>query len=480
MTGVVVGVIVLLLVLLLLRVPVAISLGVAGVTGLLLLEGFNYTTNVMGSDPFSQTASYGLTIIPMFILMGMFAVRARVAEYVFAIANRVVGKFPGGLGIATVVASAGFSAVSGSSIGTAATMSRLAVGEMRRAGYPASIATAVVAVAGTLGSMIPPSTFLVLYAILAQQSVGQMLAAGIVPGVLSAIAYALYIMIASIIERRRDKRSEVRHDATTLKEAVEQAHGDLVERNAKKNGPASNVVVKTAPPVSSTEKVRYRDLPWRGLVYIAILFTIVLGGMYSGLFTATESAAFGAIAAVLILIVERRKAGARQVWEDIKASLRETASTSAMVFFIVIGSGLLSAFFIAARVPGMIADGVDSLALSPLMTIGLLLLALIPLGMVLESLSILVITVPLLYPIASEFGMDGIWLGILIVKFIEIGMVTPPVGINVFVVSGITGVKTETVFKGVLPFFFVDLALIAVFFFWPELVLFLPSLVVAG
>src|SRR5690625_2750416 len=186
----------LMIILLLLRVPVAITLAASGAAGLLMLNTFGYTTNVLGAEPFTQTATFSLTIIPMFILMGMFAVRAHVAEYVFKIANRVLARFPGGLGIATVAASAGFSAVSGSSIGTAATMARLSVTEMRQAGYPASMATALVAVAGTLGSMIPPSTFLVLYAILAQQSVGEMLAAGIVPGILSALDYALWIMFA--------------------------------------------------------------------------------------------------------------------------------------------------------------------------------------------------------------------------------------------------------------------------------------------
>lgn len=460
--------------LLLLRVPVAVALGSAGVLGLLLLEGFGYTTNVMGSSPFSQVASFGLTIIPMFILMGMFAVRARVAEYVFKIANRVVGRFPGGLGIATVMASAGFSAVSGSSIGTAATMSRLSVKEMRDAGYPASVATAVVAVAGTLGSMIPPSTFLVLYAILAQQSVGQMLAAGIVPGILSAFAYAIYIAIASRNTQRREERAERLGEANSLKEAVAEVQGNLAERNNR-----TNTVTALKPPKKTREidSVPIRNLPWRGLVYIAILFAIVLGGMYSGLFTSTESAAFGALAAVVILVVEQRRTGLKNIWNDIKFALRDTASTTAMVFFIVIGSGLLSAFFIAARVPDSITKFVDGLGLAPTLTMALLLLMLIPLGMVLESLSILVITVPLLYPIAAEFGMDGIWLGIIIVKLIEIGMVTPPVGINVFVVSGITGVKTETVFKGVLPFFFIDLGLTALFFLWPGLVLFLPSFV---
>ncbi|GAA2034037.1 TRAP transporter large permease [Yaniella flava] len=446
-------VLILMLALLLLRVPVAVSLGVSGAIGLLLLRGFNHTTLELGAIPFSQTATFSLTIIPMFILMGMFAVRAHVADYVFKIADRVLGRFPGGLGIATVVASAGFSAVSGSSIGTAATMARLSVSEMRAAGYPASMATALVAVAGTLGSMIPPSTFLVLYAILAQQSVGEMLAAGIVPGVLSAIAYSLWIMFAGWRMRREGK---VVTQADSVHDALHQASE-----------------ITTA----QKEKTALSKLPWRGLVYVVILFTIVLGGMYSGIFTATESAAFGAIAAVIILLFELRKEGLKGIGQGIKGALEATASTTAMVFFIVIGSGILTAFFIAARVPNMITETVLSWDMSPTLVMLILLLSLVPLGMVLESLSLLMISVPLLLPVALEFGFDPIWLGILIVKFIEIGMVTPPVGINAFVVSGTTGVRSETVFRGIMPFFVIDLVLIAIFFFVPDIILYLPSLV---
>jgi len=445
-------VLVLMLVLLLLRVPVAVSLGLSGALGLVALRGINHTTLELGAIPFSETATFSLTIIPMFILMGMFAVRANVADYVFKIADRVLGSFPGGLGIATVAASAGFSAVSGSSIGTAATMARLSVKEMRAAGYPASMATALVAVAGTLGSMIPPSTFLVLYAILAQVSVAEMLAAGIIPGALSAIAYALWIMFAGWRMNRQGKVV----DADNVKDALDQA---------------------TALNAEKREKTPLGKLPWRGLVYIVVLFAIVLGGMYSGIFTATESAAFGAIAAVLILLFELRKEGAKGIWDGITNALQNTASTTAMVFFIVIGSAILSSFFIAARVPNMITEAVLEWNIAPQMAMLILLLSLIPLGMVLESLSLLMISVPLLLPVAIEFGFDPIWLGILIVKFIEIGMVTPPVGINAFVVAGTTGIRSETVFRGIMPFFVIDLVLIAIFFFVPDLILYLPSLV---
>ena len=449
----------LLLLLLASRFPIALALGLSGACGLILLKGTGYTGSVLGSVSFSQTYSFGLTIIPMFILMGLFAVRANVAEYVYTIAARAVRRAPGGLGVATVMACAGFAAVSGSSIGTAATMSKLSIAQMRRHGYPASLASALVAVAGTLGVMIPPSTFLVLYAIMTSTSVAQMLAGGVVPGLLSAAAYITSIMT---LGARRIGRS-------TDPEDLQGGVGDARAEVAAGSGPTPSDDVDSPRP--------WRSLPWQGLVYIAILFSIVLGGMYSGIFTSTESAAIGALAAVVILVFENRRRGLRGIATEVRHALQDTAATTSMVFFIIIGSAILSAFFIAARVPQSITQAVTAVDLPPTLTMALLLACLIPLGMALESLSILVITVPILYPIAMEYGFDGVWLGILIVKLIEIGMVTPPVGINAFVVAGSAGLRTDTVFRGLLPLFLVELVVVVILFVFPQLSLFLPSLV---
>ena len=235
---------------------------------------------------------------------------------------------------------------------------------------------------------------------------------------------------------------------------------------------SANGAVAVAP-----EKVRLRDLPFRGVVRVGILFFIVLGGMYSGLFTPTESAAIGALAAMVMLIAELFKDGWRAILNGIIEGLKETAGTTSMVFAIVVGSSILSVFFVAARVPQLLTNAVVDMGMNPHLTMGLLLLTLLPLGMALESISILVITVPLLYPVAEALGFNGIWLAIMIVKLIEIGMVTPPVGINCFVVAGTSGVKVSEIFKGVLPFVIVDLLVCALFFFVPEIVLWLPSMV---
>lgn len=473
LTTLIILVLLLLAVLLISKVPVALALGISGTVGLTLLHGSGHATNVLGAAPFSQVSSYSLTIIPMFILMGMFAVRAKMAEQVFAIANRFVAHLPGGLGVATVMACAGFSAVSGSSIGTAATMSKLSVAEMRKHGYPASFATALVAVAGTLGAMIPPSTFLILYAVLAQVSIARMLAAGIIPGVVSAAAYIAYIMIWG---RRKIGHSTDKDDLQTA--VAHAAGGDVGGREAPPVAAASGVTsAEVHTPSPTTGEDTSDRLPWRGLARIAVLFLIVLGGMYSGIFTSTESAAIGALAALLMLVAENRREGLRTLMANFRQALYDTSTTTAMVFMIIVGSALLSAFFIAAKVPESITEGVSGIGLPPTLTMALLLLCLIPLGMVLESLSILVISVPILLPIALEFGFDPIWLGIVIVKLIEIGMVTPPVGINCFVVAGISKVRSETVFKGILPFFFIDVAITALLFAVPAIVLFLPSLV---
>lgn len=459
---VVVLTIVLMLVLLATRMPVAFSLAAAGGVGLVLLQGTDYATRTLGSVPFSTTATFTLTIIPMFVLMGMLAVRANIAENVFAVAHHFVRRAPGGLGVATVMACAGFSAVSGSSIGTAATMAKLSVAQMREKGYPAALATGIVAVAGTLGVMIPPSTFLVLYAVMASESVAQMLAAGIVPGLLSALGYIVYIMVAG--------QRQVSRDHEDLDGAIGQARSELQDKKIVGRQSAASSTVTASRP-------RLRSLPWRGVVHVVILFLIVIGGMYSGLFTSTESAAIGALAALVILAIENRRQGLRATIRHFRDALLDTAQATSMVFFVVIGSAILSTFFVAAGVTQAITEWVGGLPLPPLAVMAILLVCLVPLGMFLESMSILIITVPILVPIADEFGFSGIWLGIMVVKFIEIGMVTPPVGILTFVVSGATGVKPETVFRGVMPLLGIEVVTTTLLFLFPVLTLFLPSLV---
>lgn len=432
--------------LLMLKMPVWLALGVSGAVGLLALRDARFVTNSLATAAFEQASAFTLTIIPMFILLGVFMVRAKTAEQVFTIARRVFRNVPGGLGISTVAACAGFAAVSGSSIGTAATMSQLSVTEMRKAGYPTSLAGALVAVAGTLGAMIPPSLFLVLYAILSSESIGKMLIAGIVPGALSAIAYAIYVFF-----RTQKIPALVREGSL-----AEELDGAVAE---------------------SASRVPRQQLPWRGLVRLMIIFVIIMGGIYTGFFTPTESAAIGAVAALIMLVIEYRRQGIRETIAQFVEALKETAKTTSMVFAIMIGSAVLSLFFVVARVPQLISDSVLSLDIPAWLVVALLLALLLPLGMALESISILVITVPLIYPVAIGLGFDGIWLGIMIVKLIEIGMVTPPVGINCFVVAGTAKIPTADVFRGVWPFVVIEIGLLALFFVLPDILLWLPALV---
>ncbi len=458
-----------LLVLLAMEVPVAFTLAASGALGLVLLHTFGYATNVLGSVPFTATATFSLTMIPMFILMGTLAVKAGIAEQVFAIANRVFRRLPGGLGCATVMACAGFAAVSGSSVATAATMSKMAVGEMRKYGYPAHFAAGIVAVAGTLGVMIPPSIMLVLYAVLANESPAEILAAGIIPGLLSATAYIVYIM--SVARRVIVPARSASLEAVTAHAAV----------NAKV--PAGAVTVAEADePVHAdkgidTTTIPLRKLPWRGLLNIGILFFIVMGGLYSGIVTPTESAALGAIAALIMMVFELRRTGLKNLWDNVADALKDAATSTTSVFAIVVGSTVLSTFFVASRVPQELAAWIGTLDVPGWVIVAILLLALIPMGMALESISILVIAVPLMHPIVTSLGFDGVWFAILVVKMIEVGLVTPPVGVSCFVVSGTTGVPVQTVFRGILPLVLVELGVVAILFLFPDLVLFLPSLV---
>ena len=451
------------LVLLIIRIPVAFALAMSGGIGLLALQGFDAASLSVGNVPFASVAKIALAVIPMFIMMGMFAQAAGLPEQLFKIANAKLGKLPGGLAIATVATCAGFGAVTGSSVATAATVGRMSIGQMLKYGYTKPMAAGVVAAAGTLGVMIPPSVILVLYGVVTGESIGALLLAGIVPGLLSAVVMGTFILV----------RAKIYPAGVYTEEALRARL--MVPKTA--GNPAQTAVRKVPAKLpGGVAPLADEKLPWRGLVWILVIFIVVLGGIYGGVFTATEAGAAGALVAALIMIWELRKTGVRGIIAGFASSFRETASTSSMMLAVVVGAALFTAFLVRAGVVADFTAWVSSLDVPPILLIALLIAALIPLGTVLESFSLILIAAPLIYPVAIELGFDGIWIGILIVKTVEIGLITPPVGMNVYVVAGTTkGLSVEDTFRGVTPFFFVEIFVTTLIFLIPGIALWLPS-----
>lgn len=413
------------------EVPIAFVLALAGAIGILLTRGLDVTSSAMGNVPFTAVANYSLSIVPMYILVGVFAVFARIAEHVYAVADRLLVRIRGGLGVATISACAGFAAVTGSSVATAATVGRLAIDEMRKRGYSDTLATGLVAASGTLGILIPPSIILAIYGILTRESIALLLLAGIVPGVISAVVYTTYVVVRGTPKQR--------------------------------------------PEQAGLRKQTIKDLPWRGVVRVGVIFTLVMLGVYTGFFTVTESGALGAFFALLIMIIELRGEGIRRVIEVVKAAFLEVAAVTSMSFFIFIGSSIFTFYLVNAGIPTAFLRWVTELDANPTLVVAMLLIVLIPMGMALDSLSILVIFVPLTYPIITSLGFDGIWYAILVVKGIELGQITPPVGINAYVVAGVSGIRPERVFRGIWPFAGLDVATVILLFLFPAIVLWLPG-----
>ena len=426
-----------LLVLLALEVPVAFSLIGSGTLGLVLLRGPQVAGATLASIPFQAAASYTLSVVPMFILMGMLAMHGRVAEDLFRLAHRLFRGVRGGAAVATVATCAGFAAVCGSSVATAATVGRLTIDEMRRYGHQPEFAAAVVASAGTLGILIPPSIVLVLFGIITNESIGRLLIAGVVPGLLSAVVLSLGILVLDRLGYGR----------ASPEGAVED------------------------PPRPAGDGQRSSGGVWR----LGLLFVVVIGGIYSGIVTATEAAAIGALAALLMVIyrvVRERTA----LWPVLADALRGTASVTSMVFGVVVGASILSYFLVMAGVPTAFTRWVLGLDLPPHLLVLLLLLALVPLGMFLDGVSILLITVPLTYPVVKQLGFDGVWYAILVVKMIELGLITPPVGVNAFVVANcVKDTSLARVFRAISAFIVLDLIIFLILFAYPPLVTWLPS-----
>lgn len=443
------GVIVVLLVLMALRVPIAIALVGSSFTGLVVAAGFGIGMSSLGNTAFNSTASYSLAVIPLFIMMGSLATRAGLATDLFDIAERHLGRLPGGLALASIAACAGFSAITGSSTAAVASIGKMTIEEMAKHGYNVRFASGVVATAGTLGVMIPPSIILVLMGVVSNTSIGQLLIAGIIPGIASAILYAILTVIM-VLRNPALAGIEVQENGT---------------RPLRSSGASRPKLVPLKP-------TKYLALP-----KVVILFGVVVVGVYTGFYTATEAGAIGALAALILLVITPSKNNKlRRIADSFVESSRLTSS----IFLIVAGGALLSILLVSLNIPRTFADWASTLTVPTWILLAIILALMIPLGMFLDSISIVLVFIPIVYPIVEAAGVNPIVFGILAVKMIELGLVTPPVGVNAYVVAASTPVvSAEDVFRGVIPFFIADLVLVVLVFLFPETVLFLPQMMVA-
>ncbi|SFN72352.1 TRAP transporter, DctM subunit [Pseudonocardia ammonioxydans] len=421
------GVLLLLLVLLLLRVPVGFAIGLSGLVGLISYGGLPVLAGFLETVPHSAIASHSLAPIPLFILMAQFVLLSGVASELFDAARVWVGRLPAGLGVGTTVSGAAFAAVSGSSTAAAATLAATSIPEMEDRGYDGRLANGLVAVVGTLAAMVPPSIILVFYAILAEASVGKVLLAGFLPGLLVTLA----IIATTLLLVRRNP--------------------DLAPR-----GEAHPIAVKV------------RTLTAVGPVLL--LFALVVGGIYFGLATPTEAAALGALGAFGLCAARRRLTLA-----GIRAALGATLASSAMILLIIMAAFLLGYFLTLTRVTQGLVDTIGGLAAPPTVVFLLIAVVYLVLGAFMDQIAILALTVPIVLPVVEELGFDPIWFGVMVVLLAEIGLVTPPLGLNVFIVARATGRPPEQIFRAVVPYIAAMLLLVLLFTAFPQIVLWIPE-----
>ncbi|MGE0312561.1 MAG: TRAP transporter large permease [Lautropia sp.] len=414
--------------LMLLRVPIAMAMGAVGFVGVGLLRSWPAAVSTTASE-FVDVAAYTLSVVPLFVLMGNFVTKAGMSRELYRAAYAFLGHLRGGLALSTIVACAGFGAICGSSLATAATMARVSMPEMRRFRYDEGFAAGTIAAGGTLGILIPPSVIMVIYGIMTETSIGALFAAGFLPGLLAA---ALYMTAAWTMTVRRPA---------------------LGPRGDRSGWPARAAALKDV---------------WA----VLLLFAIVIGGMYTGWFTPTEAAGVGAFGGFLFALLRRTLD-----WKGFMDVLTESARTTAMLFTIVIGASIFSSFINFTTLPGDLQAFVAQFQVQPVMVIVAICLVYIVLGCAMESLSMMLLTVPIFFPLVQSLGFDPVWFGILIVCVIEVSLITPPVGMNVFVLSSVLpDVPTGRIWKGVMPFIAADIVRIAVLIAIPAITLWLPRL----
>lgn len=420
---------VLLLLLLAVGIPIAYSLALAGAIGIFWMLGFSAMTTQISSTAYRAAADSTLASIPLFVFMAELMYQGGMARAVFDAARKMSGRIPGGVAIATVMASAGFAAVSGSSSASTGTLAAISLPEFKRLGYGMQAATGIVAVAGTLAVMIPPSIAFIIYGVLTETSIGKLMLAGIIPGLMTATVYTLGIFVWA----RMDP--------------------------------------KTLPPGEAwswAEKWASIRAIGGFLVIVGLIFSV----LYGGVATATEVAAIGALATLIWLVVSR-KIG----WKGIIAASRATIGITAMILLIVMGALVFGYFLTITKSPQGLLAWVQQSGMSPTMVMGLLIVIYFVLGCLMDELAILLITLPITFPLVVSLGYDPIWFGVIIVKMVQIGLVAPPVGMNVFVVSATTGVPVGTVYRGTAYMLMFELTTLAVLLAFPALATWLPSLV---
>ncbi|MFI4928807.1 MAG: TRAP transporter large permease [Burkholderiales bacterium] len=419
---------VVLFVLMLLRVPVGMAMGLVGISGYALIAGGGPALKLIGQTSMRTVTDYTFGVIPMFMLMGAFVSVSGVSRELFRAANACVGHLRGGLGMATVLACGGFAAICGSSVATAATFSTVAYPEMRRYGYPQSFSTGVIAAGGTLGAMLPPSTVLAVYAVITQQDIGKLFMAGVLPGLL---AMSMYVLTIGAIVAMRPK------------------------------------LLPAGPAQPWRERLIALKDVWPSLV----LFAFVIGGLYGGVFTPTEAGGVGAGGAFLLGVLRRKldRAG-------IRTALLQATRTAAAVFTVLIGALLFGYFLTITQTPQKLTAFLTGLGIGPYGVLALIMVMYLVLGCLMDAMAMIILTVPIIFPVITHLGFDPIWFGVIIVMTVELGLIHPPVGMNVFVIKSVVqDVTFTTIFKGVIPFVLTDILRLVILIAFPIIALWLPG-----
>ncbi|MDD5203779.1 MAG: TRAP transporter large permease [Desulfobacterales bacterium] len=420
----------LLLILFIAGMPVAFSMAIVGFTGFAYVAGLSPALNLLPQDIFETFSSYPLSVIPMFILMGTFAFASGISQRLYKTTHAWVGQLRGGLTIATVLACAGFAAICGSTAATAATMGQIAIPEMRKYRYDMRFATGTVAAAGTLGILIPPSTIFIVYGILTEESIGKLFMSGVLPGFILTLFYIATVYV-------------------------------LCRRNPELGPPGVKTTLK--------EKI----VSTGGIIEALILFLLTIGGLFLGWFSPTQAGAIGAGGSLLIGLARRQL-----TWRGFLESGKEGIRTACMVLFIIMGATLFGHFMAVTTIPFLLADWVGGLPIPAWAVMSVIIFIYFLGGFFMDSMALVVVTIPIFFPVVTKLGFDPIWFGVMIVLVAEMGVITPPVGVNVFVIKGIVpDVPLHVIFRGIFPFLGALFLLAAILMVFPQVATFIPSLI---